>query len=138
MREANESARVWYEVKPLKIRPRFSPYVTRTDENYGSADAVNHDGRHAYIFPLNSSAKVHRVSLDCCFLGGYARQSSGGHQPAAAFCYLFFRCFYNIYMGRRTTSCNRDKGKKLLAITFSRGDSEKANRWRGRMVTRGT
>lgn len=28
--------------------------------------------------------------------------------------------------------------KKLLAITFSRGDSETADRWRGRMVTRGT
>lgn len=29
-----------YEVKPLKIRPRFSSYVPRMDENYGSADAT--------------------------------------------------------------------------------------------------
>lgn len=79
---ANESA---YEVKPLKICPRFSFLVRNvpsswTDENYGGADAVNHDGRHAYIFPLNSSTKVHRVSLDLRFLGGWTRQSSGGHQ----------------------------------------------------------
>lgn len=125
-KEANECARARkYEVKPLKIRPRFSSYVTRTDENYGSADAVNHDGRHAYIFPLNSPAKVHRVSLDCCFLGGYTRQSSGGHQPATAFCCLFFVVFTIFTWGQHR---NHDRRKKLLAITLSRVDSEKANR----------
>lgn len=141
---ANESA---YEVKPLKIRPRFSFLVRNvpsswTDENYGGADAVNHDGRHAYIFPLNSSTKVHRVSLDLRFLGGWTRQSSGGHQgwrplfvttPPPPF-FFFISSFLQYLQQKDNIVTEKKEEKKLLAITFSPGDSgqgELSRRGRG-------